>query len=545
MDAILQQDNLIEILSYLNLVDLAQVRKISKAFCDAAEQRKQYIFHHLLGPNAHVEIRGLLSDNGKVYNGRVGTIVGKPDSKTSRFPVQILYITGETFVLGVKATNLNPYLSQAQLDHEKKREQAISYTKDGRVREPHGVVVDQVFMLARWFHNEMSGHTYFQNLDFPRYMSLSRSDPRVGAANAGVFSFYKVKPSLAGYTVPHDETIYELVVKSLVNSQEGMIQNFGRKTKWSADGPNGQLLVRNFVRFMSTWDREHVIGKFWIVKSVKTGTILVSESSDGSLEKVYLVKGLANRIGDLFLRHGDTPVQGVLTIVPIYNFLVYDGIALGTHSLASATKKKEIVQFVDNAIKSESVIYQGESASLGKWDDTEPPMLPRIRVEDDTLDWGLDPMRDTTLHDVIDVTEGHKIKAQEMVKLAKKYGVVSLKSNSIKASVTVRRYGYTESDNPNNLCTMLLRHKPVHMFSFAEWPCYNLDELLTELNHCFKDIQKVPGIIMVDEVSLVEPLKSLLDEAFQEESRKGKETPRVVWYPPPSAMEQAFNQMNV
>jgi hypothetical protein len=348
-------DNLTEILSYFDLSDLSELKSVSNTFEQAVSERKKYIYNHLLRPDAQVQIIGLQSDKGKVHNGRIGTIKGKPKGEDDRFPIEILYLTGETELLAVKATNLNPFLPEHSLELERKRRQAISYTQDGRVREPHGMVLDQIFMLARWSYNEMSGHTFFRNLDFFQYMSLSRSDPRVGGPNAALFSFYKVKPSLAGYSIPHDETIFDSVVKSLVQNEQQLVQAIGKKTKWPADGPNGHLLVRNMVRFMSTWDREVIIGKFWVVKSVKTGTILVAENSDesSSLGKAYLVKGLGSNIGDLFLRLGDgtTPVQGVLTVVPVYNFLAYDGIALGPNNRASPLKKKQILNHVEAAVK--------------------------------------------------------------------------------------------------------------------------------------------------------------------------------------------------
>jgi hypothetical protein len=544
-------DNLTEILSYFNLSDLSEFKNISKSFQQAAEERKKYIYNHLLRPDAQVQIVGLQSEKGKVHNGRIGTIKGKPNSDNDRFPVQILYLTGDTELLAVKATNLNPFLSEHQLEQERKRCQAISYTQDGRVRESHGMLLDQIFMLARWSYNEMSGHTYFRNLDFFQYMNLPRSDPRVGGPNSAVFSFYKVKPSLAGYPIPHDETIFDAVVKSLVQNQDQLVQAVGKKTKWPADGPNGHLLVRNMVRFMSTWDREVVIGKFWVVKSVKTGTILVSENSDESLGKVYLVKGLASNIGDLFLRFGDgtTPVQGVLTIVPVYNFLVYDGIALGPNQRASPCKKKQILNHVEDAVKSDSILYQGESASLGKWDDDEPPILPCIRG-DDSLDWGqVSAIQGGALNSNPDensnaLTEQHKHKAKEIAKLAKKVGVESRTNNKGPSSITIRRFGYTKDENPNLICVMMLGSTPVHTFTFSEWPSYNLDEILEELLICLKKIKKMPAIIMVDELSLVEPMKLLFDEAFRMVAIKESKRPKFVWYPPPSAMEQAFNQVN-
>jgi hypothetical protein len=50
---------------------------------------------------------------------------------------------------------------------------------------------------------------------------------------------------------------------------------------------------------------------------------------------------------------------------------------------------------------------------------------------------------------------------------------------------------------------------------------------------------------MVDEFSLVEPLKVLLDEVLCSADTKDKKMPKVVWYPPPTEMEQAFSQMSM
>ena len=95
------------------------------------------------------------------------------------------------------------------------------------------------------------------------------------------------------------------------------------------------------------------------------------------LGKVYLVKGLGSKIGETLdsmpkLCYG-------LRLLPIYNVLAYDGFFrentdVGTPSadFVAALNAK-----VDEALRKQTVIFCGKSASEGKWDEEAPkPEVP-------------------------------------------------------------------------------------------------------------------------------------------------------------------------
>ena len=156
----LQQDALHEVFSHFQLPEVDKLRKVSTAFEEAAEKRKTYIYS-LLKIGAKVEIVGLASAQGKPFNGRIGIIIGTRAEATGRFPVKILLLTGDSSSALYKAQNLNPIITDAQNAAEEKRMAMIGYTTDAKVRVPHGMFLDQIFMLNRWACNNMNGNAYF------------------------------------------------------------------------------------------------------------------------------------------------------------------------------------------------------------------------------------------------------------------------------------------------------------------------------------------------------------------------------------------------
>ena len=106
----------------------------------------------------------------------------------------------------------------------------------------------------------------------------------------------------------------------------------------------------------------------------------------------------------------------------------------------------------------------------------------------------------------------------------------------------VRRFGWTKRENPDQKVGLLFTDnshpEALHQFHFNQWPCYTLEELLSEaLKKCMKD-NEVPCIFWVDELSSVPQLKRVLKQASQ--SIDFDQMIGVEYYPPPSEEERAF-----
>jgi hypothetical protein len=143
----LKEDVLIEIFTYFRLSGLDEFRKVSKTFLVAATRQKAFIYSHLkIGTK--VEIIELQSAAGRSFNGRIGTL--SADLQDGRFPVKIYDLTGEHRSVKVKAKNLNYAITNEQDLADQRRLAIVKYTTDAKVRVPHGMLLDEIFMQNRW-----------------------------------------------------------------------------------------------------------------------------------------------------------------------------------------------------------------------------------------------------------------------------------------------------------------------------------------------------------------------------------------------------------
>jgi len=198
----------------------------------------------------------------------------------------------------------------------------------------------------------------------------------VARTNTQLFSMYRVKPSSAGYRVPGDMSILESTLHSLSESEGLVIDVLGKMTKYEKDGNGGELIVRNMARAMQCWDTERVQGEFYIARIAKSGTLVVKKGHEyGKLMgDVYLIKGIGNQVGDQVPK-SKLPLLVRTTFLPLYNFLVYDGLMLVDERMPMTPSfKKKIEKHVDRAIREDTVIYCGKSAAQGLWD-KEPPEI--------------------------------------------------------------------------------------------------------------------------------------------------------------------------
>jgi len=291
--------------------------------------------------------------------------------------------------------------------------------------------------------------------------------------------------------------------------------------------------------------------RFITARICKSGTVVVQKKGDDfdsgeELGDVLLVKGIGSQVGG-GIPPSQLPLLARTTFLPLYDMLVYDGLMImNSRFPMTAVLKEKIKAHVEKAIREESVIYCGESARRGLWDEAPP-----------ALDGGSKKGKDEDDDDKEDEesvayepTTSQLILAEKIVEFAKSHGYEgrsNLTAFQSAATLVARKVGFSNADNPNKIVGLNWVYEDSHrgydmdMFLFRDWPGYTLDELLPELVKKLYKMDEMPGLIMTCERSIVKPLKDTL-KAAAEEMGFNKEF-YVEWYPPPSAEEEAYHSM--
>ena len=561
-------------LSYLTLVELQEsARPVSKDWKGACDEYKTWWVQNYLTINNQVALMGLKGSTQ--LNGKIVRILGPPNAR-GRIPVEMgkNHLTGIVKKVGVLIQNLNPFCTSNDSDtasvHHHNIPDLTEYSSDSRVRRSHGMMLDQLLMLARWQVNVLGGRTVATSI--PEFFTLPRSHPGLCELNKDIFMWWTTNPKIAGHRNTQG-TILDVLVQRLFaeESQDAYEEVLQEAPLWRADGPNGEYLARNYCRFLRTWETDRVVGAFMVYKVYPTGTIMVKvqehvddlDTIEQALGTVYLVKGHSSVIGNLFPR---LPMFCKTTLYPIYDLWTYDGIVQAANRWAGMrfpNFTQALDQHVSKALDEGTVSWRGPSAHL--WETLPPPPFPTLmsnEADDEiVLDWssyseqGSSRTYDnqsTNRHvvgksrEVVQITEVHKERADKIAQSIARYPMRCSNDPSHPhfTSVTFRRFGYSVKENPNMLCTILLHRLsqaiPVGMFPF-EWspsgnddkiPTYTLLEIMDEFLQVLTEQKETPNVVMVDELAVVGPLKTLLEEAC--ETRKVS-SPEVMWYPPPAA----------
>mmetsp|Transcript_204 Transcript_204/g.267 ORF Transcript_204/g.267 Transcript_204/m.267 type:complete len:548 (+) Transcript_204:58-1701(+) len=526
------------VLSHFHLAELDTVRQASKFMESACNTRKEFI-HGKLNERKSVEIMGLTSERGKQINGRLAVVTGPINN--GRYPLKIQHLTGEIERVSLKAQNINPFLKPEQEAKEKSRLDFINYSSDAKVREGHGRLLDQVLMTLRYAVNVMNGCSFYEG-DWNSFMRLPRSHQGVMMSNTQVFSLYRVKPSSAGYKLSGDQPILDSTVQSLIDYEDNAVNYFGKMAAYEKDGKGGKLIIRNFVRAMESWDTERIFGEFWIARICKSGTVVVqkkggSEFGEPELGDVFLVKGIGSQVGEQVPK-SQMPILTRTTFLPLYDMLVYDGLMIMDNRFPMTPSLKErINKHVEKAIREETLIYCGESARKGLWNE-EPP-------EHETSD-SRKAKEEEEEAIPYEPTPSQLSVAEKIMKFAKEKKYQGRKEGQ--AVLVVRKIDFSKEENPNKAVGMNWLYPDrnysgydMDYFFFKKWPGYTLDELLPELLKKLKKMNEIPGLFWICEKSLVKPLKDTLKAAGDKLGYK--ETLIVEWYPPPSAEEEAYHSM--
>ena len=116
---------------------------------------------------AQIRIVGLASVEGRLLNGRLGSVVGdRKDTAGRRFPVELTHsVTGEVSRRSVKAANLRP------IERIKASSETV-YTTVSAVRLAHGEALEAVLTTGRWLMNNIVGHIQGAGGGLPEYVLL-------------------------------------------------------------------------------------------------------------------------------------------------------------------------------------------------------------------------------------------------------------------------------------------------------------------------------------------------------------------------------------
>ena len=258
-----------EILSYFTLIELNDsIRKVSKSFHNISQHVKQFHFNTLSRDHSIVQIIGLTqelsmrtSNCQSSHSAKIGITIYEKEKRSHNskqeeeeeegtcFPIQLIEeITGEEKIIRIKPYNLNIYPSKLLVLQREQALNAISYSHDGTIRLPHDALLNHCLQLSRWHCNIISGYCYFPN-DYASFQQLQTNHhPALVKISSVMYSLWNVKPSCMGR---HGKfSILDLTIMELMKSNDYIVQQFGRKSKWKVDGLSGELIVRNYVQFM-------------------------------------------------------------------------------------------------------------------------------------------------------------------------------------------------------------------------------------------------------------------------------------------------------
>ena len=358
---------------------------------------KSMIYLFLSTQGAQVRIVNLTSAKGQEINGRVTKISGA--IKNGRYPLILRHISGDDEVVSLKAQNLNPFfkLSEEEELSKARRQAFVSYGHPIRgnkalVLEGHGRMFKQCITALKWNLMHIQPLPFFVNLSMDEFAEQYEGHPKARHLNQGIYDMYRVIPNQMEQTgefqagiqgFPMHLSLYSMLVWGLLKNERVYTEYEGAMVaRCGLDGEGGSKIIHNFCRFANVWDTERIAGKLWIVRIARYGTLAVEHvdedvfsEKEEALGNVYIIKGLASRVGETLY---SMPKLCMLRLLPIYNVLVYDGF------FNEISEVKPSVDFVgalkakvDHALRKQTVIFCGKSSYDGLWDD-EPsqPEMP-------------------------------------------------------------------------------------------------------------------------------------------------------------------------
>ncbi|VEU36563.1 unnamed protein product [Pseudo-nitzschia multistriata] len=554
-----------EILSHLTLSEIQECfRSVSREAQSICDGYKSFVVEWL-SANPKTDSRevltiGLQSEIGKLLNGKIGRTAGtKRSYKAGRIPIELEvanWISGESDTLSFKLCNLHAFFRRSVNRKEHSVPPALkNYTSTSMPLESHLRILDNMLLVARWFAFLVEGvvtRPDFED-DILALQRLPVDDPAVKELDSRIFDYWREKPFRCSRSPEKFGTALDYIFKYI--KMNGDIDQRSRDVAtldklWKADGYRGTNMIRNCFYCMKTWKEEHVRGGFWVTDTYKTGSVMVYLSdieNPESFSTVYLVKGDTQSIGEVLGCSGGVPRFCKTTILPLYDFWVFNGVYdvgryIGPNSKNDEFTKK-LQAHVQQAISSRSVSWRGPSAEKGLWDfQNNVPAMPTIIVDENpyvVVDWhdGINHAyhqennaRSSSTFSVKDMSL-----ARQIAKMAVELGETRKINENEEVDhryefslLAVRRLGYSYYENPNGLGSMFDCRvgKVLYPFRFdvdhwnkAKVPTYALNDVLKGILISMKKAAPLPLVssILADDRAILEPLDQILVKTFAEE----------------------------
>jgi hypothetical protein len=109
-----------------------------------------------------------------------------------------------------------------------------------------------------------------------------------------------------------------------------------------------------FIDEVRFWKDNRIHDCFYVYKERSDGTVVISQD----MTRVYLVQGIRDSLGDIFIRSGRSlPVQGYTTLLPFQHKLVYDGLFRGIFTDVNKDTLKKLHGAYEGAVDQRAVIH--------------------------------------------------------------------------------------------------------------------------------------------------------------------------------------------
>jgi len=465
-----------------------------------------------------VIITGLLKS--KHLNGKHGTIASNLD-ESDQYKIDL-----DTMLLRINAKRSNLNLEPKVSPHNEK--DRAGCTK-GVLVESHGRAISHLLDLVRF----MIGNVFMNNSDIHDMRDIDRL-----RRQGGSHGLMRLNQFMGmGWTHWLDSGSF--IVPSKKKGVYGHMVEYLKEqvpehNPESVNDPTVQLMTKalDAVSAVGGW-HIRVHGAFWVVGDVNeeesSGTYLIPDSNQNM---VFKVLGIRNNLYTLVKNKNPDyrPLKMIVTMVPWYGRLVYDGVvvpatngSMGQPIMANASLTAKLKQTVMEAEERGCVIERLAELEL---EDSES-YLPDMNLL--TINDGNSEKEEPT-----------SIEKALLAKLAPHALLDSAvkSSRTTKTFWTMRRFGYTEEDNPDHIGIILNDGLPIGDFTCTKGLIPTSTDILNSLIQLCADsstngLVTLPSYLNIDERSCFLRIKCL----FEKEDVFGNT--EVLYYHPPSAEETA------
>jgi hypothetical protein len=235
-------------------------------------------------------------------------------------------------------------------------------------------------------------------------------------------------------------------------------------------------LVRPSVK---AWKELRLRGKFVVFEQIEHGAVFVDVRSG----QAYLVVGIAQSVAEVLLTAQlKLPCVVTTTLLPFGKWITYD---VGICSSPQLQNQRDIDRAGKILATEDTIII--ETFDIPAWAHEPDPIWSGLEWE------GAPPLPALLAFQ------------KPVVDMAKRLG-------SRFDSLTVRRFGYTKADNPNNLLCVCAEHGMVVMKPCAKL-MPSLKEVVAVLDEALRKLSGKPEMLQVDMRDYVLPVRAMLGPA--------------------------------